>query len=298
MSLQMRHLAWFFSTLSSIHRRSRSRFSSLFQVISWLFAWRIWLRFAFSNSSREFFRFFFWSLRSIFIQSSEFSRSDSNSLWKDVFYRICMIDFRNFDSRVFDSRIFLILFLDQCSSHSTFFLAMWRMLYASLFLWLMLVRFADDFEILLEDSWLRLTIFLDSFHDWRSSLYRSQMTNSSFATSSKNCVHSDLSERRTNSIVLFSHKSSFNSTIIDSFVDVWALFADFCICESSLAFEFDSWVRDVSLMLIIFDRSISDLWDKEDWIDQLTSIWKCSDSSESRFSFDTYASFSYDLLAR
>ncbi len=36
MSLQMRHLEWFLSTSASIHRRS-SRFSCLFQVISWLF---------------------------------------------------------------------------------------------------------------------------------------------------------------------------------------------------------------------------------------------------------------------
>jgi hypothetical protein len=82
-----------------------------------------WLRLEVSNSIRKFCWFFFWFLRSIFIQSSEFSRSNNNSFWTDVFCHIRKIDSRFCCSRIFDSRIFLILF-DQSSSHSKIFLAM------------------------------------------------------------------------------------------------------------------------------------------------------------------------------
>jgi hypothetical protein len=111
------------------------------------------------------------------------------------------------------------------------------------------------------------------------------MINSSFTTSSKNRMRIDRSAHQINLIDLSSHKSSFNSTIIDSFVDVWMLVANLYTCEQSRVFKFNSSTRDVSLKLIIFDESFSDFWDKSNWIDQLTLIWKCSDFSKRRFLF-------------
>jgi hypothetical protein len=172
------------------------------------------------------------------------------------------------------------------------------MLHESLSLWLMFVRFANDFEILLKNLLLTSKIFSDSSRDWESSFYQTQMTNSSCATNWENRTHIDRFERQINSVVLSSHRFSFNSTIINSFVDVWMLVAESYICEQSRVFEFDSSTRDVSLKLIIFDESFSDFWDKSNWIDQLTSVWKCSDFSKHRFSFYIYVSYSYNLLAK
>jgi hypothetical protein len=124
------------------------------------------------------------------------------------------------------------------------------------------------------------------------------MINSLCATNWKNRTHIDFFRRQTNLIVLFSHKSSFNSTIIDLSVDVWMLVADFYICEQSRIFEFDSSTRDVFLKLIIFDKSFFDFWNKSNWIDQLTSIWKCSNFSKHRFFFYIYASDFYNLFAK
>jgi hypothetical protein len=172
------------------------------------------------------------------------------------------------DSRFFDSRIFLIL-SDQSSRHLTIFLAMLQMLHELLFLWLAFVRFVNDFGILLKNLLLTSKICSDSSHDWESSFYQTQMTNSSCVTRSRNRTHIDRFAHQTNSVASSSHKSSFNSTIIDSSADVWALSASLYICESSRVFELDSSTRDVSSELIIFDESSSDFWDKWDWIDQL-----------------------------
>jgi hypothetical protein len=124
------------------------------------------------------------------------------------------------DSRFFDSRVSLILFLDQSSRHSMIFLAMLQILYELFSLWLTFVRFVNDFEIFLKDLLLTSKIFFDSSHDWESSFFQTQMTNSSFATNSKNRMRIDHFAHQTNSIASFSYKSFFNSTIIDSFVDV------------------------------------------------------------------------------
>ncbi len=202
------------------------------------------------------------------------------------------------DSRIFDSKVSLILFFDQSSFHQKIFLAKLQMLHVLFCLWLTFVRFVNDFDILLKDFLLRLKICFDSSHDWESSFCRSQMTNSSFATNSKNRTHIDLSAHRTNSIASSSHRFSLNSTIIDSIADVWALSADLCIFESSRVFKLDSWRRDVSSMSIIFDESFFDFWDKSNLIDQLTSIWKCSDFSEHRFVFYIYAFSFYSFLAK
>ncbi len=139
-------------------------------------------------------------------------------------------------------------------------------------LWLAFVRFEDDFEILLEDLLLTSKIFFDLSHDWESSFFQTQMTNSSCVTRSRNRTHIDRFAHQTNSIVSSSHRSFLNSTVIDSFADVWALSADSCICESSRVFELDSWRRDVSSTLITSDESSSHFWDKWDWIDQLRWI--------------------------
>ncbi len=122
-------------------------------------------------------------------------------------------------SRIFDSRIFLIFF-DQSSSHSKIFLAMLQMFHESLSLWLVLVRFVNDFGILLKDFLLTLKICSDSSRDWESLFYQTQMTNSSFATNSKNRMRINRSAHQTNSVVLSSHRFSFSSAIIDSFADV------------------------------------------------------------------------------
>jgi hypothetical protein len=238
-----------------------SSFSMTFLIVFWRFCEHIWSQSSFVNLFREFFRLFSWFLRSIFIQLSEYSRSDKNNRWMSVSFRISKNDHRTCDSRIFDSRISLILF-DQSSSHLRFCSAMWQMLHVLLSLWLALKRFEDDFEILSEYFLLTLKIFSDSSRDSELFLYQTQMTNSSCAANSKNRTHIDFSERQINSIVLFSHKSSFNSTVIDSIVDVWALFTDSYTCESSRIFEYDSSKRDVSSKLIIFDESFSDLWDK------------------------------------
>jgi hypothetical protein len=137
-----------------------------------------------------------------------------------------------------------------------------EMLHVLLSLWLTFERFEDDFEILLEYFLLTSKIFFDSFRDLEMSLYQTQMTNSSCAANSKNRTHIDSSERQINSVVLSSHRSSFSSTVIDSIVDVWTLFANFYTCESSQVFEYDSSRRDVFSKLIIFDESSSDFWDK------------------------------------
>jgi hypothetical protein len=126
----------------------------------------------------------------------------------------------------------------------------------------MLERFEDDFEILSEYFLLTSKIFSDLSRDSNSSFYQTQMTNSSCAANSENHTHIDSSQRQINSIVLSLHKSFFSSTVIDSTVDVWALFADFFTCESSRVFEYDSSRRDVSSKLIISDESFSDLWKK------------------------------------
>ncbi len=175
------------------------------------------------------------------------------------------------DSRSCDSRIFLIS-SDQSSRHSTIFLAMLQMLHEFSSLWLAFVRFEDDFEILLKNFLLTSKVYFDSSHDWESFFFQTQKTNSSCVTCSRNRTHIDRSAHQTNSIASSSHRSCLNSTVIDSFADVWALFADSCICESSRVFELDSWERDVSSTLIIFDESSFDFWDKWDWIDQLRWI--------------------------
>jgi hypothetical protein len=125
-----------------------------------------------------------------------------------------------------------------------------------------------------------------------------QMTNSLCATNWENRTRIDRFERQTNSIVLSSHKLFLSSTIIDSFVDVWVLVANLYFDEQSWVFEFDSSTRNVSLRLIIFDKSFSDFWNKSNWINQLTSVWKCSNSSKHRLFFYIYASDSYNLLAK
>jgi hypothetical protein len=165
------------------------------------------------------------------------------------------------DSRSCDSRIFLIL-SDQSSSLLRIFLAKLQMLHALFFLWLMLAWFEDDFEILLKDFLLTSRICSDSFHDWESSFFQTQMTNSSCVARSRNRTHIDRFAHQTNTVVLSSHRSSFNSTVIDLFADVWKLFTDFCICKSSRVFELDSSKRDVSSTLIIFDESSSDFRNK------------------------------------
>jgi hypothetical protein len=297
MSLRTRHLA-------SLHRRRKISFSTirhsnhslfrwLFSIVFWRFCEFILLSFWFENSFQEFSRSFSSFLRSIFIQSNEILRSDSSIHWMSAFCHISTID-----SWVFDSKVSLIFFLDQLSRYSTIFFAMLQMLHELFSLWLAFKRFVNDFEILLKDLLLTSKIFFDSSRDWESFFYQTQMTNSSCATNWENRTHIDRSERQTNSVVLSLHRSSLSSTIIDSFVDVWMLVADLYICEQSRVFEFDSSTRNVSLELIIFDESFSDFWDKSNWIDQLTSVWKCSDFSEHRFSLYIYASDSYNLLEK
>jgi hypothetical protein len=249
MSLQMRHLtslhqSWkiFFLT---IRRSSYFLFRWLFSVVFWRFCELISLSFQFLNSSQEFFRSFSSSLCLIFIQSNEVLRSNNNIRWMSAFNHTNTID-----SRSCDSKISLISF-DQSSRHSTIFFAMLQMLHELLSLWLTFVRFKDDFEILLEDFLLTSKIFSDSSHDWELSFFRTQMTNSSCVTRSKNRTHIDRSAHQTNSIVSSSHKSSFSSTVINSFVDVYKLSANLCICESFRVFELDSSTRDVFSKLII-----------------------------------------------
>jgi hypothetical protein len=175
------------------------------------------------------------------------------------------------DSRSCDSRISLIS-SDQSFRHSTIFLAMLQMLHKLSSLWLTFVRFEDDFEILLKDLLLTTKVYFDSSHDWESSFFQTQITNSSCVTRSKNRTHIDRSAHQTNSVVSSLHRSFLSSAIIDSSADVWKLFTDSCICESSRVFELDSWERDVSSTLITFDELSSDFWDKWDWIDQLRWI--------------------------
>jgi hypothetical protein len=194
MFLRTRHLTSFHRrrkiSFSTIRRSSHSLFRWFFSIVFWRFCELILLSFWFENSFQEFSRFFSSFLRSIFIQSNEVLRSDSNIHWMSAFCHISTID-----SRVFDSRISLILFLDQLSRHSTIFLAKLQMLHELLSLWLTFVRFEDDFEILLEDFLLTSKIFFDSSRDWESSHYQTQMTNSSCATNWENRTHIDRSER-------------------------------------------------------------------------------------------------------
>jgi hypothetical protein len=188
MSLRMRHLVslhrWKIS-FSSIRRRSHLLFRWLFSVVFWRFCVLISLSFWFENSFQEFFRSFSSFLRSIFIQSSEVLRSNNSIHWMSAFDHTSTIDSRSCDSRIFS------ISSDQSSRHSTICLAMLQMLHELLSLWLAFVRFEDDFGILLEDFLLTSKIFSDSFHDWESSLFQTQMTNSSFATNSKNRMRID-----------------------------------------------------------------------------------------------------------
>jgi hypothetical protein len=111
MSLQMRHLVslhrWKIS-FSSIRRRNHLFFRWLFSVVFWRSCVLISLLFWFENSFQESFRSFSSFLRSIFIQSGEVLRSNSSIRWMSAFDHTSTID-----SRFFDSRISLILFLDQ-----------------------------------------------------------------------------------------------------------------------------------------------------------------------------------------
>jgi hypothetical protein len=169
MSLRTRHLASFHRwkiSFSSIRRRNHLLFRWLFSIVFWRFCVLISLSFWFENSFQEFSRSFSLFLRSIFIQSSEVLWSNSSIHWMNAFCHISTID-----SRIFDSRISLILFLDQLSRHLTIFLAMLQMLHELLSLWLTLESFVNDFEILLEDFLLTSRIFSDSSHDWESSFY-------------------------------------------------------------------------------------------------------------------------------
>jgi hypothetical protein len=145
-----------------------SRFRRFCELIS--------LSFWFENSFQEYFRSFSLFLRSIFIQSNEVLRSNNNIRWMSAFDHISTINFR-----IFDSRVSLILFLDQSSSRLRFFLTKLQMLHELLSLWLMLARFEDDFGILLKDFLLTSKIFLIHFmienrlsfkHKWQ--IYRSQ----------------------------------------------------------------------------------------------------------------------------
>jgi hypothetical protein len=112
MSLRTRHLASFHRrrkiSFSTIRRSSHSLFRWLFSIVFWRFCELILLSFWFENSFQKFSRSFSSFLSSIFIQSSEILWSNNNIHWINAFCHINTID-----SRIFDSRIFLILFLDQ-----------------------------------------------------------------------------------------------------------------------------------------------------------------------------------------
>jgi hypothetical protein len=112
MSLRTKHLASLHRqrkiSFSTIRRSSHSIFRWFFSIVFWRFCELILLSFWFENSFQEFSRFFSLFLRSIFIQSNEVLRSNNNIHWMNAF---CFISTIN--SRVFDSKVSLILFLDQ-----------------------------------------------------------------------------------------------------------------------------------------------------------------------------------------